>query len=86
MSKKYRYFAIVDNERGVERPIAVVREWDTEGGFTDEEAFTRNLKWEKSDTLARIRTGRDYEEAELVGEDVVEKFKESMARRLRGSE
>ena len=86
MSDKYRYFAIVDNKHGVDDPRAVVREWDVEGHATREEVFTRNLKWKQSDRLLRIRSGRDYEEAERISEEDVHKFIKTMTESVRNRE
>ncbi|MCS7481037.1 hypothetical protein ACFFQW_06420 [Umezawaea endophytica] len=65
MGNGYRYFAIVDAERGVDDPLAVVREWDTEGGFTNEEVFT-SAGWESTNRLARLRAGAGHTDQRAV--------------------
>jgi hypothetical protein len=86
VSDKYTYFAIVDRQGGVGDPLAVVREWKIEGGATREEAFTRNLTWEQTDRLYRIRSGRSYDEAEEISEAEVEKFIRVMTGSVQSSE
>jgi hypothetical protein len=73
MGKGYRYFAIVDAERGVDDPLAVVREWDTEGGFTNEEVLT-SAGWESTNRLERLRTsvGHTDQQAVPIGPPAVE--------------
>lgn len=55
MNGKYKYFAVVDAEHGVDNPLFVVREWRTEGGFVNEEVLTRSLDWESTNRLERLR-------------------------------
>lgn len=86
IGKKYRYYAIIGEGRGVERPLAMVRAWRS-GKSTKEESFTRNLKWEPSDRLYRLSSGRDWEKDSVeVGEDAVEKFKQSITKWVQSSE
>ena len=79
----YRYYGIVGDGRPKENPSGVVREWDDENGHSWAEAFTRNLRWENTDRLIRIREGRDDHDAELITEDVVERYVASATENIR---
>lgn len=47
MPEKTTYYAMVDERSSRERPAGVLRRVEHDGGERDE-AFTRDLKWEKS--------------------------------------
>jgi len=73
MGDDYRYFAIVDADRGVDDPLAVVREWDTEAGFTNEEVLT-SAGWESTNRLERLRSGDSDQRAVPIAPPAVEPF------------
>ncbi len=78
MSEDYTYYAILDQSHTLENPLVVVRE----RGST-EERFTTNLKWERSDLLYRIGSGRDYAEAVPITEVDADRFKKVQAKRVK---
>lgn len=45
MTDSITYYAILDEDSGLERPVGVLRRVETASGQLDE-AFSRNLKWE----------------------------------------
>lgn len=73
----YRYFAIVSSAHPVENPYFVIRL----GGET-EEFFSTNLKWERSDTLYRISSGREYWRAVPISEEQGVGFEKVQAQRV----
>jgi hypothetical protein len=73
----YQYFAIVTTEHPVEDPFFVVR---TGGEY--EEFFSTNLRWERSDALYRIESGREYWRAVPISEEQGKGFEEVQARRV----
>ncbi|HUQ56805.1 hypothetical protein [Lentzea sp.] len=73
----YQYFAIVTSAHPVEDPFFVVRV----GGET-EEFFSTSLRWERSDALYRIESGREHWKAVPIGEEQGVGFEEVQARRV----
>ena len=80
LSQEYRYYAIIRSGWTKENPLAVAREWQGEDGLPWAETYTRNLRWEYSTRLIRIRDGHDDDDAEPITEDVVDRFIASMKR------
>jgi len=78
MSRDYAYYAILDDDHTLEDPRVVVRE---RGSI--EERFTTNLKWERSDVLYRISSGREYAEAVQITEADADRFKKVQAKRVK---
>src|SRR4051812_17330795 len=78
MSLEYTYYAILDRSHTLENPLVVVRE----RGST-EEMFTTNLKWERSDVLYRISSGRDYADAVPITAADAKRFEKVQAKRVK---
>lgn len=57
MPDKVTYYAIVDELSSRESPVGVLRRIYLDGGGRKDEAFTRNLTWERSSSLAAAEHG-----------------------------
>jgi len=57
MADKIIYYAIIDGLSSRERPAGVLRRVYTEDGGRRDEAFTRNLMWERSWSLVSAERG-----------------------------
>ena len=57
MSEKITYFAIIDELSSRERPAGVFRRTYLEHGGRRDEAFTRDLAWKQSPSLASAERG-----------------------------
>lgn len=81
MPKKITYFAMVDDLSGRDEPAGVLRRIEDDRGQQDE-AFTRNLKWEYSWSLYSYERGnRDvdlYEISEDEANRIVERIRRSV--------
>lgn len=86
LSQEYRYYAIIRSVLPKERPLAVAREWEGADGLPRAETYTRNLRWENSTRLIRIRESRDDDDAELITENDVEQFIARMTESIRRDE
>ncbi|WIX85204.1 hypothetical protein [Amycolatopsis sp. DG1A-15b] len=73
----YQYFAIVTAECPVENPFFVVRT-----GGAHEEFFSTRLRWERSDALYRIQSGREYWTAVPISEEQGKGFEKVQAQRV----
>ena len=82
MPKKTTYYAMVDDVNGREEPSGVLRRIEDDQGQQDE-AFTRNLKWEYTWSLYSWERGnRDtefYEITEDEANQIVERIKRTVA-------
>ncbi len=76
----YQYYAIVTRSYPVENPFFVIR---TGGEY--EEFFSTNLRWERSDTLYRIESGREYWRAVPISEEQGKGFEKVQAQRVADS-
>jgi hypothetical protein len=56
MTDNTTYYAILDEDSSLERPVGVFRRVKSEGGQIDE-VFSRNLKWEFSPLLYSAERG-----------------------------
>jgi len=74
---QHTYFAIVGNAHTVDNPYVVVR---TGGEYP--EVFSTNLRWERTDLLDRIDSGREYFDAVPISEKQGKKFEKTQARRV----
>ena len=74
---RYQYFAIVTRNHPVENPFFVIR---TGGEY--EEFFSTSLRWERSDTLYRIESGREYWTAVPISQEQGEGFEKVQAQRV----
>lgn len=57
MSNSITYYAIVTHRSSRERPAGVLRRTRLESGGRRDEAFTRDLSWERSSALASAEHG-----------------------------
>jgi hypothetical protein len=57
MPDKVTYYAVVNDLSSRERPAGVFRRTYFEAGGRRDEAFTRNLKWERSASLVSAERG-----------------------------
>jgi hypothetical protein len=82
MPKKITYFAMVDDLSSRAEPAGVLRRIEDDQGQQDE-AFTRNLKWEYSWSLYSYERGnRDtnfYEISEDEANQIVERIRQTVA-------
>ncbi len=79
MPDKTTYFAIVNDYRSRERPAGVMRRTYTEAGGRRDEAFTRDLVWERSASLVSYERGnldrRFFEISEEEANRIVERIR-----------
>ncbi|MEV6907039.1 hypothetical protein [Amycolatopsis sp. NPDC051071] len=80
MSSNYYYWAIVGRDDSLEDPNVVVR---TRSDGRDEEVFTIDLEWRRSDSLRRIQYGRDYNEALPISEEDFRRFEKRRIKRVK---
>ncbi len=82
MPKMITYFAMVDDLSSRDEPAGVLRRIEDDQGQQDE-AFTRNLKWEYSWSLYSYERGnRDayfYEISEDEANQIVERIRRTVA-------
>ena len=57
MPDQITYYSIIDDPSSRERPAGVLRRIYTEDGGRRDEAFTRNLMWERSWSLVSAERG-----------------------------
>jgi hypothetical protein len=81
MPTKITYYAIVNEYSSKERPGGVIRRIQDDEG-RDDQAFTRNLKWEHTGTLYSYERGdgdnQIYEISEEEAERIVERIRRSV--------
>ena len=82
MPTKINYYAIVKEFSSRERPGGVIRRIVDEEG-RDDQAFTRNLKWEHTPTLYSYERGnmdnKLYEISEEEADQIVERIRRTIA-------
>jgi hypothetical protein len=82
MPDKVMYYAIIDGLSSRERPAGVFRRTYTEDGGKRDEAFTRNLMWERSWSLVSAERGDLETEFVEITEDeanrIVERIRETV--------
>ena len=69
MPDKVTYYAVVDDLSNRERPAGVFRRTYFESGGRRDEAFTRNLVWERSASLVSAERGDLQNEFIEITED-----------------
>ena len=83
MPDKITYYAIIDSLSSREWPAGVLRRIYTEDGGKRDEAFTRNLMWERSWSLVSTERGDLENEFVEITEDeanrIVERIRASAA-------
>jgi hypothetical protein len=85
MPTKITYYAMVDDFSTREEPAGVLRRiQDNEG--RDDQAFTRNLKWEHSASLYSYERGNGDNEFYEINEDEANRIVERIRRTVTGEE
>jgi hypothetical protein len=88
MPAKITYYAIVNEFSSRERPSGVIRRIVDDDG-RDDQAFTRDLKWEHTGTLYSYERGdgdnKLYEITEDEANRIVERIRRTVADALRAS-
>jgi hypothetical protein len=84
--KGYQYYFISPDGFPTEQPVALIRKLDTGHTASGEEFFTRYLKWERSDRLYRIESGRDYDEAMPISEAEAMAYVDRVTRKVQAGE
>jgi hypothetical protein len=83
MPDNVTYYAIIDGLSSRERPAGVFRRTYTEDGGKRDEAFTRNLVWERSWSLVSAERGDLENEFVEITEDeanqIVQRIRETVA-------
>jgi len=74
MSNKITYFAIIDELSSRERPAGVLRRILLEHGGRRDEAFTRDLVWKQSPSLASAERGDLQNEFIEISEEEAERI------------
>jgi hypothetical protein len=69
MPDRITYYAIIDRLSSRERPAGVLRRTYTEDGGRRDEAFTRNLTWERSWSFVSAERGDPENEFIEIAED-----------------
>jgi hypothetical protein len=75
MTTSTTYYAILDGDSSVERPIGVFRRMKSESGQIDE-VFSRNLKWEFSPLLYSAERGDTMYDFVPISEEEAERIVE----------
>jgi hypothetical protein len=83
MTSSTTYYAILNENSSLERPIGVFRRVKSENGQIDE-VFSRNLKWEFSPLLYSAERGDTMYDFVLISQEEAERIVERI-RRLGGS-
>jgi hypothetical protein len=82
---KITYYAMVNDFSSRERPGGVLRRLEHENGEHDE-AFTRNLKWERTPLLYSYERGNGDNEFYEITEDEANRIVERIRRMVTGQE
>lgn len=77
MASRYRYYALTGLVHTLDNPFTVVR---VGGEFP--ESFNARLKWERTDLLYGIESGRDNYDAVEISEKDAKRFEKTQARRV----
>jgi hypothetical protein len=85
MPTKITYYAMVNDFSSRERPGGVLRRVEHENGEHDE-AFTRNLKWERTPLLYSYERGNGDNEFYEITEDEANRIVERIRRTVTGNE
>jgi hypothetical protein len=83
MPTKLTYYAIVDDLSSRQEPAGVLRRTENDEGQQDE-AFTRNLKWEYSWSLYSYERGNRDAEFFEISEDEANEIVERIRRTVTG--
>lgn len=85
MPDKVTYYAIIDGLSSRERPAGVFRRTYTEDGGKRDEAFTRNLVWERSWSLVSAERGDLENEFVEITEDEANQIVERIRATVTGA-
>ena len=85
MPDKITYYAIIDALSSRERPAGVFRRTYTEDGGKLDEAFTRNLIWERSASLVSAERGDLQNEFIEITEDEADQIVERIRATVTGA-
>jgi hypothetical protein len=85
MPDKVTYYAVVDDLSSRERPAGVFRRTYFESGGRRDEAFTRNLVWERSSSLASAERGDLQNDFFEITEDEADQLMEQLRVRWSGT-
>ena len=85
MPDKVTYYAVVDDLSSRERPAGVFRRTYFESGGRRDEAFTRNLVWERSASLVSAERGDLQNDFFEITEDEADQLMEQLRVRLSGA-
>lgn len=83
MPTKITYYAMINDFSSRERPGGVLRRIEHENGEHDE-AFTRNLKWERTPLLYSHERGNGDNEFYEITEDEANRIVERIRRAVTG--
>lgn len=83
MPKRVTYYAMVDDLASGEQPSGVLRRVEDDEGQQDE-AFTRNLKWEYSWSLYSYERGNRDSELYEISEEEANRIVERIRRTVSG--
>jgi hypothetical protein len=85
MPDKVTYYAVVDGLSSRERPAGVFRRTYFESGGRRDEAFTRNLVWERSASLVSAERGDLQNDFFEITEDEADQLMEQLRVRWSGT-
>jgi hypothetical protein len=85
MPDKVTYYAIIDGLSSRDRPSGVLRRTYTEDGGKRDEAFTRNLVWERSWSLVSAERGDLENEFVEITEDEANQIVERIRATVTGA-
>jgi hypothetical protein len=85
MPTKITYYAIVNEYSSKERPGGVIRRIQDDEG-RDDQAFTRNLKWEHTGTLYSYERGDGDNQIYEISEEEAERIVERIRRTVTGEQ
>jgi hypothetical protein len=86
MSDKVTYYAIVDELSSREKPAGVFRRTYFEAGGKRDEAFSRDMSWERSWLLASAERGDTANDFIEISEDEASQIVERFRRQARSAE
>jgi hypothetical protein len=85
MPDKVTYYAVMDDLSSRERPAGVFRRTYFESGGRRDEAFTRNLVWERSASLVSAERGDLQNDFFEITEDEADQLMEQLRVRWSGT-
>jgi hypothetical protein len=86
MPDSVTYYAVVDELSSREQPAGVFRRTYFDDGGMDDEAFTRNMAWERSGLLASAEHGETMNDFIEISADEANQIVERFRRQARSAE